>query len=159
MIYFTCVHSVLSAGCSTQTSVLEALLNDVRAHQLKGAVGSGPANGSTPKQLYTSQMLCNVVTLEQVAAIKRADVRTELVPKVSETYSLHLALACTTFVYHHQLAATCLFTIALVLWGQMPDTMCSRQRACQWQHPKAAVHFSDAVQRGHSGASGGNQAR
>jgi hypothetical protein len=29
-------------------------------------------------------MLCNVVTPEQVAAIKRADVRTELVPKVGD---------------------------------------------------------------------------
>jgi hypothetical protein len=48
IMYWTCVHSVLSAACSTQTSALEALLNDVRAHQLKGAVGSGPANGSNP---------------------------------------------------------------------------------------------------------------
>jgi hypothetical protein len=78
------VHTALCILCSTQTSALEALLNDVRAHQLKGAVGSGPAAGSTPKQLYTSQMLCNVVTPEQVAAIKRADVRTELVPKVGQ---------------------------------------------------------------------------
>lgn len=69
---------------SAQTSALEALLNDVRAHQLKGSVGSGPANGSHPKQLYTSQMLCNAITPDQVAAIKRADVRSELVPKFRE---------------------------------------------------------------------------
>lgn len=70
--------------CSAQTSVLEALLNDVRAHQLKGEAGSGPANGSAPKQLYTSQMLCSAITPEQVAAIKRADVQKELVPKVRQ---------------------------------------------------------------------------
>ncbi|WIA39190.1 hypothetical protein OEZ86_005315 [Tetradesmus obliquus] len=69
---------------SVQTSALEALLNDVRAHQLKGEAGSGPANGSAPKQLYTSQMLCSAITLEQVAAIKRADVQKELVPKFRE---------------------------------------------------------------------------
>jgi hypothetical protein len=67
---------------SAQTRALEALLNDVRAHQLKGAVGSGPANGSSQKQLYTSHILCSAITPEQVAAIKHADVHTELVPKV-----------------------------------------------------------------------------
>lgn len=67
---------------SIQTGALAALLNDVRAHQLKRTVGSGPCSGQANKQLYTSQMLCAAITPEQVAAIKRADVEKELVPKV-----------------------------------------------------------------------------